>query len=293
MFNSIRPYTVPLIFSVCVHISVVGGLSKSFVLAPLTRESATVQFHIVDNPQTDAPEEKIESLMIDEVSAKARDLAESDGDALIPNLEGTGDEKELKTEDFSLNESSAVREPHEEMIRELVDEIENLKQRASELINEKNDLKAILEEEERRLTQNDPSPEVKSVLPSSQSLHQTEMMKHFEGYVREMGDPAFQAQADILAHYHKAIRDSIAKIWYPTMAIASPMPDSRVVIEFKVMPDGAVNDLKVLSKQGSSIFADFCITSIYSAAPFSPIPISFPVYRSQKYLTIVFPFEYN
>jgi len=295
MFNDIRIYSVPLVASACIHLGALGFLSNVFAIPDLMRAPATppIHFEIVDNPHEPQMADEVLSRMLDEQNHTAKDRHSETGDETVPYLDGTDDEKELITADFSTQVASQPAQPSEAAVRELTEQIRKLQQLNQELLDEKRELEDVLDKEEDVVAQEATPQPVTGMSPSTAVYEQKVTMKNLDSHVREMGEPFFAARADVLAKYHKDIRDAVAKIWYPTMAVASPMPDSRVVVEFKVLPDGDIEDLTVLSKQGSYVFADFCVMSIQKASPFDPIPIEFPAYRKAKYLTIVFPFEYN
>jgi len=295
MFNDLRIYSVPLVTSVCFHMGVLAFLGDAFVMPDLMRvpEKPAIFFEIVDNPSEPKVEEDVVSRLLDEQSHVAKDRHFESGNDAVPYLDGTDDEKELTTADFSTQVAAQPSRPSEQVVRELTEQIKKLQQLQQELLDEKRELEEVLDEEEIVVKKEVTPQAITGMLPADSVYEQKEKMKNLDSHVREMGEPFFAARADVLAKYHKDIRDAVAKIWYPTMAIASPMPDSRAVVEFKVFSTGDIEDLTVLSKQGSYVFADFCVMSIQKASPFDPIPIDFPEYRKKKYLTIVFPFEYN
>jgi TonB family protein len=90
------------------------------------------------------------------------------------------------------------------------------------------------------------------------------------------------------------MRKAVFTAWYPIVSMkASPMPDSRVVIAFKINPDGTISDLEILSQQGADLFGDICAASVQKAAPFDPIPVDFPPYLKNKQFNIKFTFYYD
>ena len=74
---------------------------------------------------------------------------------------------------------------------------------------------------------------------------------------------------------------------------AGIMPDSRVIVGFKIAPDGKVTDIEVLSFEGSPVFPVLCTAAVKRAAPFDPIPIELPSFLKGDYLQIRFTFLYN
>ena len=80
------------------------------------------------------------------------------------------------------------------------------------------------------------------------------------------------APATPLAIYQKQVRDEIGPRWYAyTKARADMLTVGKVELKFRILADGRITGLKILSNTSNEAFANVCLQSVLEAK-FPPIP---------------------
>ncbi|MCR4321084.1 MAG: energy transducer TonB [Candidatus Brocadiaceae bacterium] len=91
------------------------------------------------------------------------------------------------------------------------------------------------------------------------------------------GAPSFNVQKHEYAHYFKHIRDRISLYWFLGYGTRAEIKletkdDKPIIIEFKVLPDGSIDDVKIADDAGNFQLASRLVSSIEKAAPLNPFP---------------------
>lgn len=91
------------------------------------------------------------------------------------------------------------------------------------------------------------------------------------------GAPSFNVKKHEYADYFKHIRDRISLYWflgYGTRAEIklATRDDKPIIIEFKVLPDGSIDGVKIVDDAGNFNLASRLVSSIKNAAPLNPFP---------------------
>ena len=91
------------------------------------------------------------------------------------------------------------------------------------------------------------------------------------------GAPSFNVQKHEYASYFKHIRDRISLYWFLGYGTRAEIKletknDKPIIIEFKVLPDGSIDDVKIADDAGNFQLASRLISSIKNAAPLNPFP---------------------
>lgn len=91
------------------------------------------------------------------------------------------------------------------------------------------------------------------------------------------GVPSFHVKKHEYAAYFKHIRERISLYWflgYGTRAEIKleTVDDKPIIVEFKVLPNGAIDGVKIIDDAGNFHLASRLISSIKSAAPLNPFP---------------------
>jgi len=91
------------------------------------------------------------------------------------------------------------------------------------------------------------------------------------------GAPSFNVKKHKYAAYFKHIRNRISVHWlykYGTRAEISlkTEEDEPIIIEFKVLPDGVIDSVNIVSDAGNLLLASKLASSIKSASPLDPFP---------------------
>ena len=92
------------------------------------------------------------------------------------------------------------------------------------------------------------------------------------------GAPSFNVQKHEYASYFKHIRDRISLYWFLGYGTRAEIKletknDKPIIIEFKVLPDGSIDDVKISDDAGNFQLASRLVSSIKNAAPLNPFPV--------------------
>lgn len=91
------------------------------------------------------------------------------------------------------------------------------------------------------------------------------------------GAPSFNVKKHEYADYFKHIRDRISLYWFLGYGTRAEMKletkeDKPVIVEFKVLPDGSIGEVKIVDDAGNFNLASRLVSSIKNAAPLNPFP---------------------
>lgn len=91
------------------------------------------------------------------------------------------------------------------------------------------------------------------------------------------GAPSFNVKKHEYADYFKHIRDRISLYWFLGYGTRAEIKlttknDRPIIIEFKVLPNGSVGELKIVDDAGNFQLASRLIASIKNAVPLNPFP---------------------
>ncbi|MBV6519259.1 MAG: hypothetical protein DCC43_11075 [Candidatus Brocadia sp.] len=91
------------------------------------------------------------------------------------------------------------------------------------------------------------------------------------------GAPSFNVKKHEYANYFKHIRDRISLYWFLGYGTRAELKletrdDKPVIVEFKVLPDGSVGEVKIVDDAGNFNLASRLVSSIKNAAPLNPFP---------------------
>jgi len=91
------------------------------------------------------------------------------------------------------------------------------------------------------------------------------------------GAPSFNVQKHEYASYFKHIRDRISLYWFLGYGTRAEIKletkdDKPIIVEFKVLPDGSIDEVKITDDAGNFQLASRLVSSIKNAAPLDPFP---------------------
>lgn len=91
------------------------------------------------------------------------------------------------------------------------------------------------------------------------------------------GAPTFNVKKHEYADYFKHIRDRISLYWFLGYGTRAEIKletkdDKPIIIEFKVYPNGAIGDVKIVDDAGNFNLASRLISSVEKASPINPFP---------------------
>ena len=85
---------------------------------------------------------------------------------------------------------------------------------------------------------------------------------------------SFDATGSGMGGYMKTLRERIWLAWFPYLAFHYPkdFKSADAVVEFRLDASGQVRSVRILSSEGSPVFAAFCMEAVQRAAPYGPVP---------------------
>lgn len=91
------------------------------------------------------------------------------------------------------------------------------------------------------------------------------------------GAPSFNVKEHEYGSYFKHIRDRISLYWFLGYGTRAEIKletkdDKPIIIEFKVLPDGSIDGVKVVDDAGNFNLASRLISSVKNASPLNPFP---------------------
>lgn len=91
------------------------------------------------------------------------------------------------------------------------------------------------------------------------------------------GAPSFNVKKHEYADYFKHIRDRVSLYWFLGYGTRAEIKletknDKPIVVEFKVLPNGSIDDVKIIDDAGNFPLASRLIFSVKNAAPLNPFP---------------------
>ncbi len=108
---------------------------------------------------------------------------------------------------------------------------------------------------------------------------------------RGFGEVTFNAKKHDVAPYIIKMKKRIEDHWAPPVLFTYyGLTSGETVVQFKIMPDGKVEDVKVIKEKGDESLKKSSIQAILDAGPFDPIPPQ--ILTDEKYLGITFTFYY-
>lgn len=104
------------------------------------------------------------------------------------------------------------------------------------------------------------------------------------------GSVSFNVKRHDVAPYIIKMKKRIEEYWAPPVLFTYYGKGGETVIQFKIMPDGKVEDVKVITEKGDESLKKSSLQAILDASPFDPIPQQ--ILAEEKYLAITFTFYY-
>lgn len=116
------------------------------------------------------------------------------------------------------------------------------------------------------------------------------LIESLKSNVSDLEKVPLQVRKDVLPAYLERMRAKIATYW--TRLIEEQRIDSGVAaIEFQILADGVIANLKLVSVAGEESFKDSCLTAVRASSPFEALPFRFEQELSERYLTIHLTFH--
>jgi len=130
------------------------------------------------------------------------------------------------------------------------------------------------------------------VRPAEQGLTIAGQRMIQDGGVRRIGDVGLDVRGSLFGAYDAALIASIQQSWFQAIGDKAT-PRGKVIIRFKLHPDGRVSDLKVEDSTVGEFFDYFCQRGILAPAPFPKWPADMRRQIEGDYRDVRFTFFYN
>ncbi len=106
---------------------------------------------------------------------------------------------------------------------------------------------------------------------------------------KEIGGMAFNTYAWDFAPYMLHMKRKVERNVFPPPAFTHMgLIDGETIVRFKVLPNGEMQDLKVLQYKGHKALMETSVHAIENSSPFKPLPPDFP----ENYLEVTASFTY-
>ncbi|MDD5084657.1 MAG: TonB C-terminal domain-containing protein [Candidatus Omnitrophica bacterium] len=324
--NEKNPYAYALLISVFAHglaFSGIGGRMDMPIwkrLAVVKPQERQVTFELVDDHSRLEPRIKkdVKSNLIDDRSQESKDRVKGNMPGALPRLEGDGKIKTARpvppaTKTAKPTEQVMGKERQDEAIRQ--EKAEKQTKTEDTTVKEiRKKIKELAELEKQLPDAKEPKKEepktseekvVKPAQPEAPQKRQTtvtqvrdekerRLLNNLVSEAQEVGELSLATRENTLVPYLKKMREKIYEKWYPFVGFKFiDINPSKVIVEYKILPNGSIDSIKVTYSEGSPIFKDFCEAAIRTAAPFDPLPIELPEYMRKRCLTICFTFFYG
>ncbi|HEY3857525.1 MAG TPA: hypothetical protein VGO67_24345 [Verrucomicrobiae bacterium] len=96
-----------------------------------------------------------------------------------------------------------------------------------------------------------------------------------------------------IGNYDSEFVDAVSARWNQLWDKHSPNGSGKVVLEFRLHPDGRITDMKVGQTEVSELMTDFCKQAIFDPAPYKPWPREMRLEIPTDYRDIQFTFYYE
>ena len=114
-----------------------------------------------------------------------------------------------------------------------------------------------------------------------------------EGGVKRLKmDSSLDAMKTSYGDYDREFIDAVRTRWYQLLENRSP-GTGKVVVEFRLHPDGRVTDLNIAQNEMSDLFGLICAQAIREPAPYRPWPLEMRRNIPKEYRDVTFTFYYG
>ncbi|HEX3988545.1 MAG TPA: hypothetical protein VHZ30_03880, partial [Verrucomicrobiae bacterium] len=96
-----------------------------------------------------------------------------------------------------------------------------------------------------------------------------------------------------IGDYDKDFVDAVSACWNQLWEGHSANGSGKVVLEFRLHPDGRITDMKVAQTEVTELMTDFCKQAIFDPAPYKPWPREMRLEIPTDYRDIQFTFYYE
>lgn len=151
------------------------------------------------------------------------------------------------------------------------------------------------EQEKKDLGFTNPNSRPRSLAEARarKGLIEGEAMKQEGGVKRGSLETNLDVKASPFGSYDAAFIAAVQKRWYHLMETHIPNRSGRVVVEFRLYPDGRIQALKITNNEVTETLAWLCQRAILDPSPYAPFPQDLRRLLAQEYRQVRFTFHYN
>ncbi len=106
-------------------------------------------------------------------------------------------------------------------------------------------------------------------------------------------DIALDVQGTPLGDYIARMVDAVRTQWYKLLENQTPDVTGKVVLHFRLHPDGRISDMKMMENEVSELLETVCEQAIYKPAPYEKWPREMRLALPNDYDDITFTFFYE
>jgi hypothetical protein len=107
-----------------------------------------------------------------------------------------------------------------------------------------------------------------------------------------MDKSALDVQGSVLGAYDEQFIAAVKARWYQLLENRSAIVPGKVVVEFRMLPNGRITGLKVVTNEVSDLLATICQQAILDPAPYLPWPKQMRLDIPADYRDVQFTFYY-
>lgn len=248
---------------------------------------------VMDSPEIDKEEAPVKPTnIISDKDATARDMLEKEEEITdSPYAEG-----KMKIKEVRKSVPSVASTPQQEMKPQ--PEVQQAQSVTAPPLT-KGDERSIEMVPAKEIPQQEVSPQQEvpeqkeTVVSVPQDLLRIPLYDGSESNARGIGNVTFNIKKHDVAPYVIKMKKRIEEHWAPPVVFTYyGLTSGETVVQFKIMPDGSVEDVNVIKEKGDESLKKSSLQAIMDASPFEPIPPKILEGEKDKYLGITFTFYY-
>jgi hypothetical protein len=114
------------------------------------------------------------------------------------------------------------------------------------------------------------------------------------GGVNHIGlKPALDVQGSVIGAYDELFVEAVKAKWFQLLENRSPNAPGKVVVAFRMHPDGRITDVKVIQNEVTELMCTICEQAIIDPAPYAPWPRQMRLDIPADYRDVQFTFYYD
>ena len=113
------------------------------------------------------------------------------------------------------------------------------------------------------------------------------------GVKRLRMDSSLDAMKTSYGDYDREFIDAVRTRWYQLLEGRSSEGSGKVVVSFRMLPDGRITDLNMVRNEMSDLLGLICQQAIFDPAPYRPWPEEMRRDIAKEYRDITFTFYYS